>query len=137
MEEHFDVSRIIGIKIVDKRKTSHKWLPRKQKTTFFGLIKRDAYHSEGYYSNGHYQECYESGCWDACSTTRESLILYGYLIPDPRDCEETEVFYKPYATVYLEHECQVQKAFDSYEEALEWAEELKKKSGKTFEIVKK
>ena len=133
MEEHFDISRIIGIQIVDKRKTSIKWLPRKQKTTFFGLIKRNAWYEEGYYDNGHYTECYESGCWDATPSTKEQILGYGYLID--KDNIAT-VWHRPYATVYLEHERRVTKSFTTFEETLSWAEELKATSGKTFEIVK-
>jgi len=131
MEEHFDISRMIGIKIVDKRKSSTTWLPRKQKTAFFGLIKRKAWYSEGYYSNGHYRECYESGCWDATPSTRQQLLNYGYLVDNDK-----VVWNRPHVTVYLEHDHQVGKTFDTFENALSWAEELKATSGKTFEIVK-
>jgi hypothetical protein len=131
MEQHFDVSRIIGIKIIDKRLSSYKWLPEKQKTTFFGLIKRNSYHSEGYYSNGHYQECYESGCWDACPSSRVDVLRSGYLIDS-----DNVVWHRPYATVYLESDRQVDKNFTTFEEAMQWADELKMTSGKTFEIVK-
>ena len=131
MEQHFDVSRIIGIKIIDKRKSSHKWLPEKRKTAFFGLIKRNAFYSEGYYSNGQYQECYESGCWDACPTTRQFLLQSGYLIDS-----DNVVWNRPYVIVCLEYKGEVSKNFVTYEEALQWADELKATSGKTFEIVK-
>jgi hypothetical protein len=134
MEQHFDVSRIIGIKIVDKRETSHRWLPRKQKTAFFGLIKRNAYHSEGYYANGCYQEGYESGCWDAASYTKDELIEKGYLVEF--SINHKGVYHRPYVTVHLEHEHQVTKNFTTFDEATQWAEELKATSGKTFEIVK-
>jgi hypothetical protein len=134
MEQHFDVSRIIGIKIVDKRETSHRWLPRKQKTSFFGLIKRNAYHSEGYYTNGCYQECYESGCWEAAAYTKDELIEQGYLVEF--SINHKGVYHRPYVTVYLEQEHQVTKNFATLDEATQWAEELKATSGKTFEIVK-
>ena len=123
MENHFDVSRIIGIKIIDKRLSRYEWLPEKQKTTFFGLIKRNSYHSEGYY----YLECYESGH----PSTRQQVIEQGYLIDS-----DNVVWHRPYVTVYLEHEYQVNKNFVTFEEALQWADELKATSGKTFEIVK-
>ena len=130
MEQHFDISRITGIKIIDKRKSSYKWLPEKRKTALFGLIKRNAYYSEGYYSSGHYQECYESGCWDARPSTRQSLLQSGYLIDS-----DNVVWNRPYAIVYLEFKREVSKNFVTFEEALQWAEELKQKSGKTFEIL--
>jgi hypothetical protein len=131
IQDHFDISRIIGIRIIDKRQSSYRWLPEKRKTTFFGLIKRNAYHSEGYYSNGCYTECYESGCWDACPSSRLDLIRSGYLID-----ANNVVWNRPYATVYLEYKHQVTKNFVTLEEAVQWAEELKATSGKTFEIIK-
>ena len=131
MEIHFDISRITGIKIIEKRKSSYKWLPEKRKTALFGLIKRNAYYSEGYYSGGHYQECYESGCWDACPTTRQSLLQSGYLIDS-----DNVVWNRPYVIVYLEFKGEVSQNFVTFEEAIQWAEELKQKSSKTFEIVK-
>jgi len=136
IQEQFDIDRIIGVKIVDKRKTGHKWLPKKQKTAFFGLIKRNAWHSEGFYSNGHYQECYESGCWDACPSSAESLRSCGYLVEwdGPNHTEQT-VYSKPYVKVYLESDYQTTRNFETIEEAQAWVEELKATSGKTFEIV--
>ncbi len=131
MEQHFDVNRIITIKIVDKRKSSYKWLPDKQKTTFFGLIKRKAWYKEGYYSGGNYTECYESGCWDAYPSSRKDVLDLGHLIDS-----DNVVWNRPYATVYLEHDYTLTKSFITFESAIEWAEELKATSGKTFEIVK-
>ena len=129
MEKHFDVDRIIGITMYGKRPASHKWLPAKQKTAFFGLIKRNAWHSEGFYSNGHYQECYESGCYDALPSSAKSLREYGYLVEGDR------VFFKPVVDVSLESKCRVSKTFDTVEEARSWVNALKASSGKTFEII--
>lgn len=131
IQDHFDVNRIVGIRIIPKRKTSHKWLPEKRKTLFFGLIKRNSFYREGFYDNGCYQECYESGCWDATPSSTDRLRDYGYLV------EGKEVFHKPHVTVYLEHELQTTRSFDNIEKAREWVEELKATSGKTFEIVEK
>lgn len=130
-QEQFDINRIISVKVIDKRKTSHRWLPKKQKTTFFGLIKRNAWNSEGFYSNGHYQECYESGCWDACPSSVESLIDSGYIV------DRQTVYSKPYVTIYLESKYETTRVFETIEEAQTWVEELKATSGKTFEIVNK
>lgn len=130
--EQFDIDRIIGITICNETRTSHRWLPRKQKKWFFGLFKRNAWYEEGWYSNGHYQECYESGCWDATPCSKDSLISYGYLVkPD------STVWHRPYATVYLESDYQVRKDFGNLESAIQWVEELKATSKKTFEIVTK
>lgn len=130
-EEHFDVDRIIGIKVVDKRESSYAWLPKKQKTFFFGLIKRDSWYSEGFYSSGHYQECYESGCYDASTYTKEDVLDKGYLVD-----ENNVVWHKSYATVYLEDDHTVTKYFNTFSEAIEWCEMVKSTSGKTFEIAR-
>jgi hypothetical protein len=130
--EQFDVNRIIGITVYGERQSSYKWLPKKQKTTFFGLIKRNAWHSEGFYSNGCYKECYESGCWDATSSSKEWLIKSGYLVK-----ADNTVWHRPYVTVYLESDYQVSNSFERIEQALEWVEDLKATSNKTFEIVNK
>jgi hypothetical protein len=131
IQEQFDVGRIIGVKIVGRSLTSYTWMPAKQKTTFFGLIKRNKWWSEGFYQCGCYQECYESGCWDACSYTAEELRRDGYIV------ESGKVYSKPYVTVYLESEYQSTKRFNTEEEAKQWVDELKATSGKTFEIIER
>ena len=128
--EHFDIDRIIGITIYSERKTRYEWLPRKEKKWFFGLFS-SGWHSEGFYPNGCYQECYESGCWDATPSTKETLIQSGYLVKD-----DNTVWSRPRVKVYMESEYHVTKDFDSLEEAIEWTEDLKDTSNKTFEIVK-
>ena len=133
MEQHFDISRIIGIELIDIREASHKWLPRKQKTFFFGLFKRNSWHAEGYYQNGCYKECYESGCWDATESTAEELKGYGYIV----DESTNTVYHKAHVTVFLEGECKVYSSFDSESEASSWVSDLRKRSGKEFEIIRK
>jgi hypothetical protein len=128
--ENFDIDRIIGITIYDERRTSHKWLPRKEKKWFFGLFSR-GWHSEGFYSNGCYRECYESGCWDATPSNQEWLIQNGYLVKS-----DNTVWSRPYVTVYMESKYEVSKSFDTLEQAIEWTEDLKMTTNKTFEIVK-
>ena len=131
MEKHFDVDRIVSIQIVGLRESSHRWLPRKQKTWFFGLFRRNSWYSEGYYASGHYTECYESGSWDAHAHSAKGLRDYGYIVD-----ESTQTVYnKPYVTVYLEHEYTVTKTFDSDTEAASWVSDLRKRSKKEFEIV--
>lgn len=133
MEQHFDISRIIGIELRGITKTSHRWLPKKQKTFFFGLIKRNAWHAEGYYQNGCYEECYESGCWDASEYTAEELRGYGYIVD-----ESTETVYnKPQVTIFMESDCKVYRNFDSESEATEWISDLRRRSGKDFEVISK
>ena len=131
MEQHFDISRIIGIELKGITKTSYRWLPKKQKTFFFGLIKRNAWHAEGYYQNGCYEECYESGCWDASEYTAEELRDYGYIV----DEDTRTVYEKPCVTVFPEHDHKIYRKFESDSEASEWVNGLKKRSGKEFEII--
>lgn len=128
--EHFDIGRIIGITIYSERKTRYKWLPHKEKKWCFGLFS-SGWHSEGFYPDGRYQECYESGCWDATPSTKETLIRSGYLVKD-----DNTVWSRPRVEVYMESEYQVTNDFDTLEEAIEWTEDLKDTSNKTFEIVK-
>ncbi len=124
----FDISRVIGIWIFDKRESSYKWLPKKQKTFFFGLFKRNRFHSEGFYSHGHYEECYESGCFDATPTTKERLEKIDYIVD-----KDNKVWYKPYVLVDLESENQYKISFETIEEAKSWANEIEVKSGKNFQ----
>jgi hypothetical protein len=131
MEQHFDISRIIGIELRGITKTSYRWLPRKQKTFFFGLIKRNSWYNEGYYDHGCYEECYESGCWDASEYTTEELRGYGYVV----DESTRTVYDKPHVTVFLEGEYKVYQKFDSESEASEWVGDLRRASGKDFEVI--
>ena len=130
IQEHFDVSRVIGLKVVGKRKSTYKWLYEKRKTALFGLIKLNSYYQAGYYQYGCYEECYESGCWEATAYSSYDLENSGYLVEG-----FDQVYNKPYVTVYLESDCQSTQKFNSNEEALEWAYRLKASTGKTFAIV--
>lgn len=130
VQEHFDVNRIIGLKVVGKKKSTYRWLYEKRKTVFFGLIKLNSYYQPGYYRYGCYDECYESGCWPATAYSSEDLKQCGYLVEG-----FDQVYDKPYVTVYLESDCTSTQKFNSNEEALEWAEQLKASTGKSFAIV--
>lgn len=129
MIEHFDVNRIIGIEVFDQRSAPFAWLPRKQKTWIFG-IKRKAWHDEGFYQDGCYYEGYMGDSWEANAYTKEELMSRGYLVDS-----DNRVWHPPHATVYLESDCKVTKRFNTISETNEWVDELKKTSGKTFEIV--
>lgn len=130
MTEHFDVNRIIGITVRDKSESSWKWLPRKRKK-ILGIFNSNSWYTWGFYPNGCYQECYESGCWDANPSSQEDLEKSGYLVDS-----EKIVWNKPYATVYLEHDCRVTRKFNTMEEVNRWVKKLKMMSGKNFEIVR-
>jgi hypothetical protein len=131
MEKHFDVDRIVSIQVIEIRESSYQWLPRKQKTWFFGLFKRNSWHSEGYYSNGCYYEWSEGSCYDAYANSAKELIDRDYLV----DELTKTVYNKSRVTVYLEHEYAVTKDFDSNTEAYNWVSELREKSKKNFEVV--
>ena len=133
MEQHFDISRIIGIELTGIRETHHRWLPRKQKTFFFGLFKRNSWHSEGYYDHGCYEEGYGGDFWDAREYTAEELRGRGYIV----DESTSTVYHKAHVTVFLEGECKVSSSFDSETEASSWVSDLRKRSGKEFEIIRK
>lgn len=132
MKYEFDIERVIGLSVVERSKTSYGWLPRKQKTLLFGLIKLNKYYPEGYYSSGCYEQCYESGCYEADSYSADELRKYGYIVNDI----EKKVYNKPYVKVYLESEYNVTAKFETESEAEQWAQELKLKTGKNFEIIK-
>jgi len=132
IQEQFDINRIIGVKIVGKREANYRWLPEKQKTTFFGLIKLKSWYNAGFYSEGCYTVSYgESGEWEADSYTAEELRKKGYIV------QEDKVFCKPYVTIYLESDYQTTKNFQNEEEAHLWVDKLKTASGRYFEIVNK
>jgi hypothetical protein len=125
IQEHFDVNEIIGIKLFPERAARFKWVEATpEKRTFFGLIKTKSEEPAGFL---------DTGAFDSVIYTKEDLIGYGYKIYDDR--VNNIVCEKPYATVYLSHDLTTTKKFETDQEALEWIEEIKTKSGKTFEIV--
>lgn len=129
-ETQFSVKRIIGITIRDKYESHYKWLPKKQKTFFFGLFKRNSWHQEGFYSYGSYTECYESGCWDSRPVNEEELRESGLIVD-----ENKIVWRKPLVTVHLESKKEVNRYFDTIIGAKRWAEILRNKNGEHFEII--
>lgn len=129
MEQYFDINRIVKITLYDRRETSYKWLPKKQKTWFFGLFKLNKWHSSGFYSNGCYKECYESGCWDATPSTSVDLLNSGYII------ENKIVYSKPCVSIQLTDKCEVTKKFTNYKDAKSWVTALITKSQNLFEVT--
>ncbi len=41
MIDHINLDRIIGIRVYEEQGAAYRWLPAKQKTTFFGNAKPD------------------------------------------------------------------------------------------------
>ena len=129
-EIHFDVSRIVGIEIFDKTSAYYQWLPRNQKTAFFGLIKLDKWYDEGFYMYGSYRTGGYDHEWDQTPMTREDLIKSNYLIDNDKN-----VWNRPKVTVHLEHKQGAYQSFETYEQAWSWVNHLKSLSGKQFEII--
>jgi hypothetical protein len=130
-EIHFDVSRIVGIEIFDRSAAMYKWLPRKQKTAFFGLVKLNKYYEEGFYMYGSYKSGGYDTEWDQTPSTGRELKDNGYLV-DP----DNTVWNRPKVTVHLEHKQGTYQSFETYEQALAWVNNLKSLNGRQFEIVK-
>jgi len=129
-QTHFDVSRIVKIEIFEKYSAYYKWLPRKQKTSFFGLIKLNKYYEEGFYMYGSYKNGSYDCEWDQTPMTYDDLIQSGYLIDTDK-----KVWNRPRVIVYLEYKGDIFKTFNTFEEAWSWVNDLKSLSGKKFEIV--
>jgi hypothetical protein len=119
--QQFDVKTIIGIKTVEEAPHhSYVWEEASPAyTKFFGLIKVPE-KPEGFRDLGSVSSNVSSG---------EDLEKRGYNVKDKT------VFCRPHATVYLEHEYQVQKTFTSNAEMFNWVNQLKKSHGGNFEIV--
>ena len=129
-QDHINLDRIIGIRIYGERKASYSWLPAKQKTTFFGLIKLNKWHSEGFYDGGCYeQEYYGTGSWDAYAYSEQNLIEMDYLV------RGKIVYCKSSVNVYLQDDIEITKRFNSLKEAQGWVDQLKSKCKHEFEII--
>lgn len=132
----FNINSVIKIEVAGLTKTHWKWLPKKQKTWFFGLIKRNKWYDEGFYSYGCYQEDCMGYIWDVTPLTKEELISYGYIVEDKWPYPENSVVYnKAYVRVYLESKREVQKSFNTNEEAKDWAKYIMNSAKAPFEII--
>jgi|GEM_PF-5293749 len=129
-ETHFDVNSIVKIEVHDRNKTSYTWLPARQRTWLFGLIKRDSWQDEGWYPYGCYEEGYMGDSWEANPSTRESLLEYGYQIDDDKT-----VWYRPCINIHLKNKYSFGKKFDTFEQAKAYVEELKKESDVKFHVI--
>jgi hypothetical protein len=131
-ELHFDVNSIIKIEIHDRTKTSYKWLPARQRTWFFGFLKRNSWQDEGWYPYG----CYEEGSsmtgdsWEATPSSKERLIEYGYQV-DP----DKSVWDRPHIDIHLKNKHSIRKKFETFEDAKEYVEDIKEWSNIKFYII--
>lgn len=130
MELSFDVKLISTIKIYDREKQNEKWLPGKQKTTFFGLIKLKKWYEEGFYARGEYVSSYMGHDFDVNPSSRQDLIDYGYQVDD-----DNTVWSKPLAVVQLGPKESFSRRFETIHDAQAWASELRIRNGGNFEIV--
>lgn len=121
MTQEFNVKAIVGIKTVDETPHhSYVWQDKSPAyTKFFGLIKVPE-KPEGFL---------DLGSVSYGVSSQEDLEKRGYNV------KGKTVFRRPYATVYLEHEYQVQKTFKSNGEMFNWVNHLKQAHGGNFEIV--
>lgn len=127
----FNINSVIKIEVVGLTKTHWKWLPKKQKTWFFDLIKRNKWYGEGFYAYGCYQEGH-----NVTPLTKEDLTSYGYIVDDKWPYPENSVVYnKAYVRVYLESKREVQKSFNTKDEAMAWAKYIMNSAKAPFEII--
>ncbi len=129
-EIHFDVNSIIKIEVHDRTKSSYKWLPARQRTWFFGLLKRDSWQDAGWYPYGCYEEGHYDYSWEASPSSKEHLLEYGYQI----DSDKT-VWDRPHIDIHLKNKYSFRKKFDTFEQAKAYVEELKKESDVKFHII--
>ena len=121
MTQEFNIKAIIKIKTVEETPHhSYVWQDASPSyTKFFGLIKVPE-KLEGFL---------DLGSVSYGVSSQEDLEKRGCNVKDKT------VFRRPYATVYLEHEYQVQETFRSNGEMLNWVNHLKQAHGGNFEIV--
>lgn len=120
-EYHFDVSRIEGIRIVPVTKdTDYEWLPRKNKTKFFGLLTSKEFFEEGFYEYGYYNRK---------RVSVKDLERWNRIVLDK------EVFRKAQVSIRLIGDRSTTLSFSTNEEAVEYVEKLKTFSGKTFAVI--
>ena len=122
MEIHFDIDKIVKIKFVGKQEEERiRWVEPKPIKKFFGLYNTRR-STEGHFA--------DFGSYLDTKYTERLLREYGYIV------EGKKVYRFPHVEVHFEHDDSVNKSFQTDSEALQWVEELKATSGKTFEIIK-
>lgn len=125
-QTHFDVKEIIGIKLfLESPVTRFRYVDAtEEKRTLFGLLRVRSASPAGFLDLGSYRnEIY----------TEKEVVDHGYKVYPDR--VTNQVCRKARANVYLSHDYEVEKIFESDQEAKSWVADLKLASGKTFEIV--
>ena len=128
VKETFDINEIIGIKLTEERvEGNYEWVDAiPEKRTFFGLIKTQSATPAGFL---------DLHSWEGEIYTAEELVKYGYKVYSTDERISSRVCRKPHVKIYLSHELTVEKVFETNNEARTWEDQLKLKSGKTFETV--
>lgn len=124
IEYHFDVNSVIGIKFVKEEPC--EWFIWKEEFFKKRLFGKPKIYPAGFYDESSYSQHVR---------TKEDLLESGYKVYDWDERVTNRVCRKPYVVVYLGHKLEVQNTFESNTIALEWIENLKLTSGKTFEII--
>ena len=125
--EHFDVSRIVSIELRKESSLENfTWTESEPIKRFFGLIDTGRFTEAGWIdSKDYYPIMY----------TDDDLRGYGYKVYLTSERLNERVCDKAYVKVYLTHDNEIVKRFETDSEAEEWIDLLKQKSGKTFETV--
>lgn len=121
IQYHFDVSQITCLKYVPQTKKEWIcWVDSKPIYKFFGLIKTNKMTKEGF---------------EDFSTYGRKIKPKEELISDGNIVIGKEVFSKPKVVIYFRNKAELVNVFNEQEDALEWIEQLKITSGKTFEVI--
>jgi hypothetical protein len=127
IKEHFDVEQIIGVKFFPESKAGFDWVEAiPEKRIFFGLIPWRSGRPAGFLDLRSY---------DGTIYTEKQLKGYGYKVYSYNERVQQRVCNKPYVTIYLSHDLQVTKRFETDVEAESWIGEIKAASGKVFEVI--
>ena len=130
MEKHFDIDKVVSIDFYPVRIQNWIWQDEiPEKRIFFGLINLRGAISPGFR---------DLGDWgDRRRYTQKEVEEYGYKVYPYEERINNRVCSKPCVSLNLISDIKIQKTFETEEEASHWIEELKLKSGKSFEIIKK
>ena len=128
IKETFDINEIIGIKLTEESvNVNYEWVDAvPEKRIFFGLIKTQSAAPAGFL---------DLNSWRGEIYTEKELVDHGYKVYTTDERISSRVCRKPHVKVYLSHDLTVEKVFETNSEARTWIDQLKLKSGKTFETV--
>lgn len=120
-ETHFDLKSILKIDFIEEREDeSYIWRDSKEIKLFLGFGK-PKFTKEGFF----YVRTFDS-YW----VSEDIMKSIGLKIIGKK------AYKKPYVIVHLSNSISITKNFEDNQEAKLWIEELTKKSGKNFEILK-